>query len=122
MTRVFLFLGMVAIPFSAFNGLPFLGELAAELSTYFFVPAVAVAAFRFLAYAASGPTVARRPSPSLLTAVMLASVCIILLSFIVNAGPITTFVLVGRTALTKFATSFVVILYCFALSYAVFFE
>jgi hypothetical protein len=122
MTRALLFLGVVTIPFSAFAGLGFLGELAPELSTYFFMPAVASFALSYMGHALSGHGPRSRPRAGPLTAIALAAICIILVSFMANAASITSLVAHGRFALAKFATSFAVILYCFALSYVVFFE
>jgi hypothetical protein len=122
MTRALLFLGVVTIPFSAFAGLGFLGELAPELSTYFFIPVVGSAAVSYIGHALSGHGPGSRPRAGPLNAIALAAICIILVSFMANAASITPLVSHGRYALAKFATSFAVILYCFALSYVVFFE
>lgn len=122
MTRTLLFLGMVAIPFSAFNGLPLLGELAPELSTYFFIPAVGSAMLAYIVHGASGMTTQFTPSPRILTAIMLVTVGIIMMSFVANAASIMTISAGGRYAFAKFATSLAVVLYGFALSYVYFFE
>jgi hypothetical protein len=119
MTRVLLFLGVVTIPFSAIAGFGFLGELAPELSTYFFLLAVCSA---MLTIVTPSPAAPERPTMKLLVAIALAAVVIILVSFFLNAASIMTGASHDRPAIDKIVSSSILILYCFALSFSVFSE
>lgn len=123
MTRMLFVLGVATIPFSGIAGWASLGELGPLLSTYFLLPAVLVAVPAMAADAVFGPTpsAARRTSWRLPTAILLIACAIVVASSVVNAGEIVTNVFQGRHALEKFASSFVVILYGFCLSYFVYF-
>ncbi|ACB96332.1 O-antigen ligase family protein [Beijerinckia indica] len=122
MTRILFFLGMMTIPFSGIVGLRFLGEVQHELSTYFFLAAIGSNVFFFIAssriLAAEGREI---PSMKLLTVILFWTTCLIVMSFLMNAGPILTNVFNGRHAIEKFVSAFFLILYSFMLAYLTFF-
>jgi O-antigen ligase len=124
MIRTLLFLGFVTIPFSAVSGLSFFGELAPELSTYFFVPAIACAMAQLAvswATASPGKDQPRlRQRSNLLIQVTAVTVAVLAISFVFNANTIATAFLHGRHGLEKYASSFATVLYGLALSFTIF--
>jgi hypothetical protein len=123
MTKILFALGMATIPFSGIAGIGFLGELAPELSTYFFLPAVLIAIPEMAAASVLGHTkrLYLRTSTKVLTTILLLACGIAFISFMVNADSILVNIYQGRHAVEKCVSSFIVILYGFALSYFVFF-
>jgi hypothetical protein len=116
-------LGVATIPLSGIAGWTSLGELAPLLSTYLLLPAVliAVPALATDALFGSARNAARHTSWRLPGTILFIVCLIVCLSFVVNMGEILTNVFQGRRALEKFASSFMVVLYGFALSYFVYF-
>jgi O-antigen ligase len=123
MIRTLLFLGFVTIPFSAVSGLSFFGELAPELTTYFFVPAIACAMAQLAvswATASPGRDQPRlRQRSNLLIQVTGVTVAVLAISFVFNANTIATAFLHGRHGLEKYASSFATVLYGLALSFTI---
>jgi O-antigen ligase len=123
MIRTLLFLGFVTIPFSGVSGLSFLGELAPELSTYFFVPAIACAMTQLaVSWATASPGQdwpLWRQRSKLLIQVTAVTVAVVAVSFVFNANTVATTVLHGRHGLEKYATSFATLLYGLALSFTI---
>ena len=105
--------GLVLVPFDAFRGVSFLGELGNEASFFFFAPAIALAALGALG----------RDLRSFLESRVLrigaVALGLIALSFFANADDILGTVVRERSAVGKFATSLLVIGYGFALAWLV---
>lgn len=105
--------GLVLVPFDAFRGVAFLGELGNEASFFLFAPAIALMALGALG----------RDLHSLLDSWVLrigaAALAIIGLSFFANIDGIIGTVVRERSAIGKFATSLMVVGYGFSLAWLV---
>jgi hypothetical protein len=103
--------GLVAIPFDAVRGVGALGELGNELSFPFFAAAIAGALF---VSAKKGDSCLRT---SLVLRVAAIAMAVVFLSYLINIGGIHGATFRERTAINKFLTSLLVVLYGFGLAW-----
>ena len=103
--------GLTAMPFDAVRGIDALGELGNELSFPLFALAIAAAVF---ASVKQGISLFSR---SLVIWIAAAALAVIAFSFFANAGEILTATFRERSALNKYLTSLLVVLYGFALAW-----
>lgn len=100
---------ILSLPFTALVGLEMLGELAKNLSTYLYLLLIPLA---FL-HTKSSPL-----SSKILGAFLVILFCVIAISLLANIEHMMTASFRGRSALNKFSTSTMVVIFGFLISYA----
>ena len=114
--RILFSCALATIPFSAFAGIGAFGEMARELSTYFFIPAIMVAFLKVLGK--NGRSYLMGAS-TLTKCVGLIFTCVAI-SFLANAYDIFNNEFRGRSGLEKYFSSLLVLFYGFGVAFLTF--
>jgi len=117
-TKKLFILGVIAIPFTGVYGFLPLGELQNVLSVYLFLVTMALTfASRLHKQKGESDLHIKRDATYLLPKIMLLTLLVIGVSFLLNFSDIIHGEFRGRTAIEKYTTSTMVVLYGFGLAY-----